>query len=154
MCHAHLALRLALSFAMSDLRAFQLPRTGYHARLFIASSALFPLLHPILPAQKTPRPQMQPRQTCVTHARLCLAACVEPCNVRPAGLPAATNGLSCAFVLMRFLHYFHSFISSSGTKKRPGFKCGRSKHAHRGLPSGLSLTGHGRRTSANADGRP
>ena len=50
MCHAHLALRLALSFAMSDLRAFQLPRTGYHARLFIASSALFRLL--ILPARK------------------------------------------------------------------------------------------------------
>ena len=47
------ALRLELSLAMSDLRAFQPPRTSYHAYLFIAHSALFPLLHPILPAQKS-----------------------------------------------------------------------------------------------------
>ena len=49
---ARLCLAAELSLAMTDLRAFQPPRTGYHARLFIASSALFPLLHPILPAQK------------------------------------------------------------------------------------------------------
>ena len=49
------ALRLELSLAMSDLRAFQPPRTSYHAYHFIAPSALFPLLHPILPAQKKRR---------------------------------------------------------------------------------------------------
>ena len=47
------ALRLELSLAMSDLRAFQPPRTSYRAYHFIAPSALFPLLHPILPAQKS-----------------------------------------------------------------------------------------------------
>ena len=61
----------------------------------------------------------------------CLAACVEPCNVRPAGLPAATNGLSCAFILLHFLHYFRSSIPSFRHKKRQGLKCSRAKHASR-----------------------
>ena len=49
----------------------------------------------------------------------CLAARVEPCNVRPAGFPAAKNGLSCPPVLLHFLHYFYSSIPSSGTEKAP-----------------------------------
>ena len=49
-----------------------------------------------------------------------LALRLEPCNVQPTNFPAAANGLSCASVFMRFLHYFHSFIPSSGTEKAPG----------------------------------
>ena len=156
---------------------------------------------------------MQPLQTCTPRALPWGFILAMPAR----GLPAATNGLSCASVLMHFLHYFlllhhirpaqkksqgfkcshaehvpraaclaasssqcparsHSsyheraimrvhFIASSAlfsapsthpsaTNKRRGFKCRRSKHAHRGLPCGLNLAGHGRRTSVNADGRP
>ena len=59
----------------------------------------------------------------------CLAACVELCNVRPAGLPVATNGLSCTSVYCIFCIIPSPY--PSGTKKRQGLKCSRAKHASR-----------------------
>ena len=71
----------------------------------------------ILPCPFQPCQQMN----CAANMRPArLALRLEPCNVQPTNFPAAANGLSCASVFMRFLHYFHSFIPSSGTEKAPG----------------------------------
>ena len=111
------ALRLELSLAMSDLRAFQSPLTDGHVRLFIAHIALF-LASSTHPSATNKRRGFKCGRS--KHAHHGFALRLRPCNVRPAVIPAATNGLSCAFVLLHFLHYFHSFIPSSGTKKAPG----------------------------------
>ena len=63
----------------------------------------FLLLHPIFRHRKTPRPQMQPRQTYATRG---IAFRLHPRNVRPAVIPATTNGQSCASIFLHLLHYF------------------------------------------------
>ena len=152
MCHAHLALRLALSFAMSDLRAFQLPRTGYHACSFYCTFCIIsaPPSHPSGTKNAKASNAAAPN---IRHARHCLSASSSQC-------PACSHSSYHERAIMR-VHFFASSAlfsapstHPSATNKRRGFKCSRAKHAHRGLPCGLNLARHGRRTSVNADGRP
>ena len=62
------------------------------------------------------------------HASRALALQFHPCKARPADFPSATEGRSCAAVLLRFLHYFflhfpHYFFVSTfpAQKKRQGY---------------------------------
>ena len=72
--------------------------------------------------------QMQPLQTCTPRALPWGFILAMPAR----GLPAATNGLSCASVLMHFLHYFlllHHIRPAQ--KKSQGFKCSHAEHVPR-----------------------
>ena len=96
----------------------------------------------------------------------CSRAKHTPRAALPCGLSRALQCPTCgpssrherAILRVRFIAlsalflFLHPILPAQ--KKHRGFKCGRSKHAHSGLPCGLNLARHGRRTSVNADGRP
>ena len=58
---------------------------------------------------------MQALQTCASR----LALRLEPCRTRTQDV-SQRGRTTIDVVLLHFLHYFHSFIPSSGTKKRRG----------------------------------
>ena len=85
----------------------------------------FSLLHPIFPAQKS----AGAANAAAPNRRLAAssAAGVEPCTVRPAGLPAATNGLSCVSFYCTFC------IISTPPSHLPAQKNARASNA--GVPN-------------------
>ena len=132
MCHAHLALRLALSFAMSDLRAFQSPRTGYHARSFYCTFCIIsaPPSHPSGTKKrqglKCSRAKQASRDL---DLRLELSLAISsPRAFQPPQTGYHARPFCCTFCII-------SIPPSHlpGTEKRQGFNCGHSKHASRAL---------------------
>ena len=154
MCHAHLALRLALSFAMSDLRAFQLPRTGYHACSFYCTFCIIsaPPSHPSGTKKRQGLKCSRAKHASRTRDfALRLALSLAMSDLRAFQSPRTgyhERSFYCTFCIISIPP---SHLPAQ--KKHRGFKCSRSKHAHHGSPCGLSLAWHGRRTSVNADRR-